>query len=233
MTLALYGKSRRRKGALLTAALLAVIVATVGALGAITSAFAHHTEYAKSGTCDGWTAHAGYVGGSGKRLVIIENVTIGGTNYQASWSTGFATGAGTSNGIQTYSGGNIDGKSLSGAPGGVASGTNVKYWFGVDSSDDPSRPDGTSYDWTIFKRSGSWPAGTFSGRILQFIEGTGNNSGKWVYQSGESVTSLDAPTRPSNCDRTIRIVKVTEGSGRPSTGRSPARITKRRRPTGR
>ncbi|GIW14683.1 MAG: hypothetical protein KatS3mg063_0536 [Tepidiforma sp.] len=42
MTLALYGKSRRRKGALLTAALLAVIVATVGALGAITSAFAHH-----------------------------------------------------------------------------------------------------------------------------------------------------------------------------------------------
>ena len=36
MTLALYGKSRRRQGALITAALLAVIIATVGALGAIT-----------------------------------------------------------------------------------------------------------------------------------------------------------------------------------------------------
>ena len=36
MTLALYGKSRRRQGALITAALLAVIIAAVGALGAIT-----------------------------------------------------------------------------------------------------------------------------------------------------------------------------------------------------
>ncbi len=43
MTLALYGKSRRRQGALITAALLAVIIATIGALSAITSAFAHHT----------------------------------------------------------------------------------------------------------------------------------------------------------------------------------------------
>jgi hypothetical protein len=38
MTLALYGKSRRRQGALITAALLAVIIAAVGALSVITTA---------------------------------------------------------------------------------------------------------------------------------------------------------------------------------------------------
>ena len=42
MTLALYGKSRKRQGSLLLAALLAIIAASVGGLAIIGSAFAHH-----------------------------------------------------------------------------------------------------------------------------------------------------------------------------------------------
>jgi fimbrial isopeptide formation D2 family protein/uncharacterized repeat protein (TIGR01451 family) len=52
MTLALYGKSRRRQGALITAALLAVIIAAVGALGALRDAGAIDLASA-NGT---WTA---------------------------------------------------------------------------------------------------------------------------------------------------------------------------------
>lgn len=52
MTLALYGKSRRRQGSLLLAAFLAIIAASVGGLALITSAFAHHLENTiKTPTC--------------------------------------------------------------------------------------------------------------------------------------------------------------------------------------
>ena len=51
MTLALYGKSRRRQGGLILAALLAILVATVGGLSVITSAFAHHATVTGKATC--------------------------------------------------------------------------------------------------------------------------------------------------------------------------------------
>jgi hypothetical protein len=208
LTLALYGKSRRRQGALLGAALLAIIVATIGGLSIMTSAFAHHNEYCTSGTCDGWRATANYKGGNSKTLVIMDNVKIGGQDYQPSWSSGYATGDGTSNGIKQYSSaGQIDGKSLPTGDGAVTPGDNVYYWYGVDDA------------WDIFTRSGPWSAGAFSGRILLYYE-SGNT---WSYSHGDSITPQDndrgtitAPTRPSNCNRTIRVFKVVEGSGAPS-----------------
>ncbi len=45
MTLALYGKSRKRKAGLVGTALLAVVFATVAALWVVTLAFAHHLNY--------------------------------------------------------------------------------------------------------------------------------------------------------------------------------------------
>jgi hypothetical protein len=153
MTLALYGKSRRRQGALITLALLAVIIAAVGALSAITVAFAHHAEYEARGTCTNWRAHAGYEGGTGTRLVIIENVTIGGHSYVEGWSSGFSTGtgtqalwgSGTSNGILPFTGGtSIGGRTLpTTGIGALTTTTNVFFWFGVDNTIDPARPPGT------------------------------------------------------------------------------------------
>ena len=63
MTLALYGKSRKRRGGLLLAALLAVIAATIGGLALVGTAFAHTPHLSGQATCqsDGkwsvtWTA---------------------------------------------------------------------------------------------------------------------------------------------------------------------------------
>ena len=84
MTLALYGKSRKRRGSLLLAALLAVLAATVGGLAVISSAFAHMAEYSTTATCNGdWSASAQYsAGGTGsegdRRLILIDNVVVNG-----------------------------------------------------------------------------------------------------------------------------------------------------------
>src|SRR6185437_5645041 len=52
MTLALYGKSRKRQGGLLLAALLAVIAATIGGLMLIGTAFAHDALVTGTTTCN-------------------------------------------------------------------------------------------------------------------------------------------------------------------------------------
>ncbi|WBL37446.1 hypothetical protein O0235_07680 [Tepidiforma flava] len=219
MTLALYGKSRRRQGALITAALLAVIIASIGALSIITGAFAHHNTYSTNATCSGWTATANYVGGSSKVLVVMDNVVIGGQSYQGSWSSGFATGSGTSGGVLQYSGGQIDGRTLpNSGTGAITNLTNVWYWYGVDNERiDPN--DSTSPYAVIFNRSGNWPAGSFSGRILLYYQGNNNT---WSYSHADSITpdpndrgTITAPTQPSNC-ATIIIKKVVAGQGAPS-----------------
>lgn len=83
MTLALYGKSRRRQGALITAALLAVIIASIGALSVITSAFAHNAGVTGSAVCEqgGWKVNWTVTGDTtSKRMHITSfNVTGGGT----------------------------------------------------------------------------------------------------------------------------------------------------------
>ena len=61
MTLALYGKSRKRRGSLLLAALLAVIAASIGGLAIVSSAFAHHilvTQVTPTCTDQTWSVSA-------------------------------------------------------------------------------------------------------------------------------------------------------------------------------
>ncbi len=196
--------SSGRSRLLLAAALIAVLVlaGTGAALWRPLTALAHHNEYKAEGTCAGWTAHAGYVGGSGERLVVIEQVVVGGQPYQTSWSTGFATGSGTSNGIQQYTGGNVDGKPFK--SGEQPSTTNTYYWFGVDNSLDPNRPSGTSYDWTIFSLTGTWPAGSFSGRIYLYqVDGS-----EWKRIGTVDVT---APKAPTDCK--FKVCKLVESNG--------------------
>ena len=79
MTLALYGKSRRRKGALLAAALLAVLIATIGALGAITSAFAHEATISGTAKCEAdgtWKVDWTITGDTPSKRMHIASFTV-------------------------------------------------------------------------------------------------------------------------------------------------------------
>ncbi|HNM78903.1 MAG TPA: hypothetical protein PKI89_11075, partial [Tepidiformaceae bacterium] len=82
MTLALYGKSRKRQGSLLLAALLAIIAASVGGLAIIGSAFAHHlvidTQLPTCQNNQSWYLKVTEGGWSGYReavLTITDNTT--------------------------------------------------------------------------------------------------------------------------------------------------------------
>src|SRR6185312_12912742 len=95
MTLALYGKSRKRQGGLLLAALLAVIAATIGGLMLIGTAFAHIANYTATAQCNrNWVANANYSQGGtlnnadDRRLIILHGITVDGQSYAASWSSG-------------------------------------------------------------------------------------------------------------------------------------------------
>lgn len=87
MTLALTGKTPRRRTALVLAAFFAIIGASLGGLWAVNTAFAHHDDYTASATCEGWQASATYTGGSDRRLLVIRDVKINGEDYAPGWST--------------------------------------------------------------------------------------------------------------------------------------------------
>lgn len=197
MTLALYGKSRRRQGSLLLAAFLAIIVASVGGLAIISTAFAHHNQLAADRQCDeGWTGSGDYVGGSTRKLVVISDVIVNGANYQTTWSSGFPGS------IITY---NL---------------TNADFW----DNEQPTGTaifmwDGTSNGWSIYDRSGV--AGTFSnswsGTIKLYGQQTRDTNGstpggdvtKWNLEDTDTVS---APTADTNCAKIV-IKKVVSGTG--------------------
>lgn len=83
MTLALYGKSRRRQGGLLLAGVVAVLVAMLAGVATFTDAFAHSASISKSVTCanDTWSVDWKLTGDyPSKRLVIHSwSVTGGGS----------------------------------------------------------------------------------------------------------------------------------------------------------
>lgn len=209
MTLALYGKSKRRQSVLLAAALFAVVIATIGALGAATIAFAHHNTYTASRQCDGsWTAKSTYVGGNNRKLVLIKDVVINGAAYQASWANSSSdpppddsgdggTPKGTNQVIarSSYTGA---GTSTAGLPSDPEN--NDFLWVGVDGG------------FTIFDRSGG--AGTFQGGSANWkgsIELYNWNGSQWVKESSNSV-NVTEPSTSGNCG-TIIIKKVVAGQG--------------------
>lgn len=75
MTLALYGKSRKRQGSLLLAAFLAIIAASVGGLAIISSAFAHHlvltTQLPTCQNNSAWNLVVSEGGWSGYREAVL------------------------------------------------------------------------------------------------------------------------------------------------------------------
>jgi hypothetical protein len=71
------------------------VLAALGGTAALTafglielrSASAHHPEYTATVDCDGnWTANGDYIGGAGRRLVLISEVAINGMPYDPGWS---------------------------------------------------------------------------------------------------------------------------------------------------
>ncbi len=176
MTLALYGKSRRRQGALITAALLAVIIATVGALSAITSAFAHSASVSGTAKCtaDGWSVEWKIKGDTTSKQMHITSFTV--------------TGGGTT---------------TSPTPNPVPQGT----------SPQEATAQTTGIPLTV-------SSVTATARVYW-----DKNDGSQRYPSQGTNEYKKTVNKPSNCDRTIRIVKVTEGSGAPNTWSFSGTIT--------
>jgi len=83
MTLALYGKSRRRQGSLLLAALVAVLLAVAAGVASMQTALAHHPDIRVTQVCgeSKVTVHFDYVG-PGERTYTIETRP----NSSAAWT---------------------------------------------------------------------------------------------------------------------------------------------------
>jgi hypothetical protein len=185
---------------LLSLGLLAVLVAMIAGVATITSVFAHHNTYTASRQCDdSWSASASYVGGTLERMIVLSDVTINGDAFATS---GWNTQSPLSFTTTVPSG-------VTFASGEAPSGSSLYYWKGTHN--------GTR---TIFSRSGG--AGTFvsgpsnwGGSIMLYVK----DGSSWTKASnkGGDTDTVTQPSAPTDCDRTIRIVKVTEGSGAPST----------------
>lgn len=200
MTLALYGKSRKRQGSLLLAALLAVIAATIGGLALIGTAFAHNSIYTPTVQCDGsWTASAIYTNGlssniGDRRLVVLHNFSVNGVTVPTG-SSGltqsppqhFATGPDATQGLilnTTY--------------GGALNGANISagdyIWIGAQ------QPSGT-----LFNMSGSgFVSASWSGSINLYSW----NGTAWTSTGSDNDKTITAPTAPANCNRTIQVQKI-------------------------
>ncbi len=203
MTLALYGKSRKRQGSLLLAALLAIVAASIGGLALISTAFAHNTAYTKSATCTGWTAKMVYANGGGeganssdRRLILIQDVQLNGTAYAPSWSNSAADPAPNDSG---------DGGTPAGTNGVVARGSYVGSTDGLPAA---SASDylwvGNTGDFTIFDRTGATPLNANWGGAASVWKWSSDQS-KWIDQNYTS--TVTAPSAPTNCDGKIIIKK--------------------------
>jgi hypothetical protein len=85
MSLAYFGKSKKRRSYLAAGGLAAGIAAVVASLlMMIGTAFAHEAHYTATVDCEGnWTALAEYSGGQDTRLIVLEGVTINGVAITA------------------------------------------------------------------------------------------------------------------------------------------------------
>ena len=198
--------SRARYGFLAVVA-IALLTAVAVWLMTTSAASAHHPTYSANATCFGWSASATYVGGTGRRLILISEVRVNGVDYAASWSNSGpnpppndsgdgGTPVGT-NGVIAY---NSYGGSKPAAMGDAAKNF---VWVGVD--------DG----FTIFQR-GNPPdfvpgAANWSGKITQYQW----NGSSWVQGGGTpSQVLIGAPTAPTNC-ATLTVNKVCDPAADP------------------
>ena len=210
MTLALYGKSRKRRGGLLLAALLAVIAATIGGLAVIGSAFAHNASYDASSQCDAsWTAIGRYLNGSGtgtsdRRLVVLHSFKVNGSSTP-SGATGLATNQNFSSGPDGTSGVVLNttyGDSLTGAT--ISAGDYI--WVGAQTTTG-----------TLFNMSGgagtlNLGPGAWGGSITLYQWNSGSNS--WQHTDSSYDAAITAPPAATGCGE-IHVKKVVTGAGAP------------------
>lgn len=116
MTLALYGKSRRRQGSLLLAAFLAIIAASVGGLALIGTALAHHATVTGRATCndDGtWKIAWNVANSEDNKYMFITAVSTGsGTTALGDFSPNPVGFSGSATGPTTAIPGNVSSVTL-------------------------------------------------------------------------------------------------------------------------
>jgi hypothetical protein len=188
VTLAYTNKPLRRKGLLLMLALFAVIGATIGGLAVVRTAFAHHNSYTAEVECDlSWSALGRYDGGTGERIIGVNNVQVNGVAYDSSWSSAL-----TSNGFRLLGGA----PTFESASDGPPSGTTVYFKGTFNGVLD------------IFNRSGL--AGTFLddvtkwGGKLYLYSDDNDGDNKWDKVDTDNV---EKPKLPRECKPKIHIHK--------------------------
>ena len=205
MTLALYGKSRKRQSGLIFAAFMAIIVASVGGLSVITSAFAHTISASASAQCDdSWSSRLWYSqGGSGTsdlRLVLVSNVNVNGTAYDPAWASGInnlhttATGSTRTTGNAFIARGSYLG-STAGLP---AAGTDF-VWVGIDETFDIFNRNQGNHTPSALNPSSNSSVWGGSAVVYQW---TGS---QWQYAGYQD--NVERPVAPTNCGATIHIKK--------------------------
>lgn len=116
LTLALYGKSRRRQGWLLFAALLAVLTAMVASVAGLNSAFAHTASVKGSATCesDGSYSIAWEIKSDNNKYMFLDSVsTDAGTTNMGDFAPNPVNNKGTIEGTTTGVPGNATSVTLS------------------------------------------------------------------------------------------------------------------------
>jgi fimbrial isopeptide formation D2 family protein len=204
MTLALYGKSRKRQGSLLLAALLAILAASVGGLAIISSAFAHNANTSASSTCNGdWSSRLWYENGGSSdpgdlRLVLIRDVKVNNAAYSPTWASGVGDGTNSSN--QT-NGQIVARGSYGGSQTGLPSvGSHTDYiWVGVDSTFDIFNRNQTTG--ALNSNASAWGGGA---SIWAW------NGSSWVDQNFSA--NVTQPPAASDCAKIV-IKKVVTGTG--------------------
>ena len=193
---------RGRVGLGLAAGLVA-LAALAGLVFSISTALAHHPTYSVTADCYGWRAQSSYVGGDGRRLILIENAVVNGAPHQPSWSNApndsgdGGNPVGTAGVIAFNSYGTKDGLE-------AIDGVNDYLWVGIDNG------------WTIFDKSQNdlgpldTSAGKWGGAIKQYVWTWTHNKYEWMPGGGDPTeVSITAPTAPTNCSHII-IDKVTD-----------------------
>jgi len=238
MTLALYGKSRKRQGSLLLAALLAIIAASVGGLAIIGSAFAHHlvidTQLPTCQNNQSWYLKVTEGGWSGYREAVL-TITDNTTPVALEFSPFIDDGQGTY--IINASG-----------TGSVHTAGKVDQYLGdFTTVTDNSTTDINSSTTSLVHSGGTaWNAGFVSGKVLKWgnelmmitarsgdgktltvTRGYGNSSasshsvdaqGIWVRGALDTGSSMETVTwdldaNPTDCSAKIHVKKVVTGGG--------------------
>jgi hypothetical protein len=197
-----------------TAGLVLLILALAAALlTSATPALAHHPAYSAEADCFEYSAQSTWVGGGGRRLILISGVVVNGEPYQPDWSNSNSDPAPDNSGSVANPPGSVGVVAYDAytgpKPPAIGPSSQNFLWTGID--------DG----WTIFERSGGPPVGgsaNWAGTITQYefvnstwVKGGGDPSEVLVTQPGFP-TDCETPTPPPTPEPTPTPTVDTETS---------------------